>query len=524
MKKLRIITLIGLCFISLIIIDASILQQSNILSNKQTTITKADEDCGCPGSCCDDACSQPNPPPECINFCASHPGDCPPPPPPDGEPTPTDVPGNIKCTTGCPGGGCTPSGCISAGCVHYLDGSCRPACNCDPNHHSNSGWSCSPCGNDCPANPPQTGVASCSRNVCSPRGCVQYKCSTVNYVPGPAGCNLSNECNADPACQSCGGGPQPSAIPPTPTPTPVPPTAAVTAPPAHTLSQKAGTPSKPTQAWMCLDTEFCYKSANCSQVTGVDYVHRVRLKNKVDIKLQSSTRTYIFECLQTDAGYRCTSGNSAIDNEVIGTTYLNSMLNNYGYSFIKLAAADGSTSVNQPLTTEAGGELGPYEWESTTINNIGRIFFAVQNIAVSEALDAEGSLHQGTVVFEGKGGQKCLLIKYDPHGIVLDQITKQPIVNASVTLLQKNEQGNFEPVTSKNLIGGIINPLLSDKNGAFYFMVPDGVYQVKVEKSGYHSNISPEITQKDKSEYLEVILQRLSLIEKLTQFIFNHHL
>ncbi|OIP83067.1 hypothetical protein AUK04_03820 [Candidatus Roizmanbacteria bacterium CG2_30_33_16] len=523
MKKLRIITLVGLCFISLIIIIASFLQQSNLLSNKQTTITKAEEDFCCPGGCCDQ-CTYNNSMPGCPDFCAAHPGDaqCLPPPQPTTGQRPTDVPGNRTCGTSCtetcsPGGGCS-----NGPCVWYANGDCRRACNC--RGESATSYSCEPCKNDCPANPPQTGVASCSRNVCSPRGCSFYKCTTVNYVPGAGGCNLPNECIGDQNCQNCSTTPQPTATPIPPSPTPVPPTAVVTAPPAQNLSQKAGTPSKPTQAWMCLDTEFCYKSANCSKIDGVDYVHRVRLKNMDDAKLQSNTRTYIFECLQTDVGYRCTSGNSAIDNEIVGTSYLDSMLSDYGYSFIKLTASDGNTSVSQPLTTGANGELGPYEWESTTINNMGRVFFAVQNIAGSDAIDAEGALHQGTVTFEGKGGQVCLLIKYDPHGIVLDQNTNQPISEALVTLLQKDARGDFKPTTSKSLIGGIINPTLTDKNGAFAFMVPGGIYQIKVEKSGYHPYLSPEIAQKDKSEYLEVTLQRLSLIEKLTQFIFNHHL
>lgn len=526
MKKLRIITIVGLCFISLVVIIAAILQQSSLLSKKQTTITKAQEECGCPGGCCDN-CEFNDSMPGCGDFCQRHPGDasCQEPPQPTGQgggPAPTKVPvGNQNCGT-CTEQ-CSPSDkCANSVCVLYAGNVCGRACDCKGN--STGSYSCAPCGNNCPANPPQTGVASCSRNVCSPRGCIQFKCSTVNYVPGPGGCNLPNECSGDQGCQSCGGNPPPDVptatpIPPTATPTPVSPTAVITAPPAQDLSKKAGTPSKPTQTWTCLDTEFCYKSANCSKITGVDYVHRVRLKNKTDVKLQPNARTYIFECLQTDVGYRCTSGNNTTDSAVIGATYLDSMLTDYGYSFVKLTAADGNTSVGQPLTTGAGGELGPYEWESTTVNNIGRIFFAVQEIAQSEALDATGALHQGTVTFEGKGGQKCLLIKYDPHGVVLDQISKQPITAASVTLLQKTGQGNFEPVTSKNLIGGIVNPLLSDKNGSFAFMVPNGVYQIKVERSGYHSYLSPIITQKGKSEYIEINLQKLSLIEKLTQFI-----
>jgi len=522
MKTLRIITLVGLCFVSLIIIALSILQQSNLLSKKQTTITQADEDCGCPGACCDD-CEFTDTDTGCGDFCTEHPGDAqckdPDPPPNEGGgPRPTDVPGNISCD-GCTAG-CSPAGCSDAGCVRYRTAPfCRPACNCDDDYHTNNSYSCSPCGNNCPANPEQTGTASCSRNVCSPRGCDQYRCKTVNYVPGPGGCNLPNECSGDEECQSCGDGQQPTATPiptATPTPTPVPPTAVITAPPAQDLSKKAGTPSKPTQAWMCLDTEFCYKSDNCSKIPGVDYVHRVRLKNKDDVKLQTSTKTYIFECLQTDAGYRCTSGNSAVDNEVIGTNYLDAMLSEHGYSFIKLTTADGSTSVGQPLTTGTAGELGPYEWESTTIKDMGRVFFAVQNIVNSDSINApEGALHQGTIAFEGKGGQKCLLIKYDPHGMVIDQITKQLITDASVTLFQKNKQGNFEIVNGKDLIGGIMNPVKTDKNGSFAFMVPDGEYKVEISKTGYHPYVSHIINQKGKSEYIEVSLQPLSLIDKM---------
>lgn len=439
------------------------------------------------------------------------------------------IPPNPGCSGSSEAGSCGNSGPNSCYCLAscgngWFDTSC-PDC-------ISKTVTCS-CGNPTTCYKPKP-PPKCTRNKCTIRGCTQFRCQTVEYDPP---CNQANDCanGGDLDCKTCGGPTSPPAptatsIPPPPTattippsPTPIPPTAVVTAPPAQDLSQKAGTPSKPTQAWMCLDTEFCYKSANCSKIAGVDYVHRVRLKNKADVKLQSSTRTYIFECLQTDAGYRCTSGNSAVDNEVIGTNYLDTMLSEHGYSFIKLTAADGSTSIGQPLTTGAGGELGPYEWESTTIKNIGRVFFAVQNIVGSNALDAEGSLHQGTVTFEGKGGQKCLLIKYDPHGIVIDQTTKQLITNASVTLLQKNKQGNFETVTSKNLIGGIINPASTDKNGSFAFMVPGGIYQIKVEKSGYRPYLSPEITQKDKSEYLEVILQRLSLIEKMSKFISDLH-
>lgn len=527
MKKVRIITLAGLGIISLIIIIISFFQQSILLSKKQTTITKAEE-CGCPGGCCDDACDDPNPPPECDNFCASHPDDCPPPPvnPTNGV-RPTDIPGNRSCGTRCTEN-CSPGGCSNGPCVWYGNGDCRRGCNCSG--QSTSSYTCSPCGNNCPANPPQTGVASCSRNVCSPRGCVQYKCSTVNYVPGPGGCNLSNECGSDPDCQSCGNPPpttippSPTPIPPTATPTPIPPTSVITPPPANSLSNRAGTPSRPTQSWTCLDADFCAKSQNCSKIPGVNYVHRVRLKNNSNSQLQANTRTYIFECLELTTGYKCTSGSPSIDNEIIGANYLPTLSQTFGYQFIKLTATDGSTVINQPQNTGAAGIFGPFEWESTTTNNIGRTFFAVQNIAGSDSPDAVGALHQGTVTFAGKGGQKCLLIKYDPHGIILDETTKQPINNATITLFQKNDQNKFIAVTAKDLIGGIINPLFSDNNGNFAFMVPDGTYQIKVEKIGYRTYLSPAIIQKGKSEYVEVILQRLSLFEKISQFISKHHL
>ncbi|MBI2912576.1 MAG: carboxypeptidase regulatory-like domain-containing protein [Chloroflexi bacterium] len=87
----------------------------------------------------------------------------------------------------------------------------------------------------------------------------------------------------------------------------------------------------------------------------------------------------------------------------------------------------------------------------------------------------------------------------DPSGFITDAVTGQPIPEATVTL-QRLENGNWVDVNPYALVDGNptvmpqVNPELTDDTGHYGWDVIAGTYRVVVEKTGYTSKTSPQVT------------------------------
>lgn len=87
----------------------------------------------------------------------------------------------------------------------------------------------------------------------------------------------------------------------------------------------------------------------------------------------------------------------------------------------------------------------------------------------------------------------------DPSGFVTDAVTEDPIVSATVTLQRMDPGGwitvnPFETIQGSPTIDPQVNPQSTDGDGHYGWDVIEGTYRVIVEKDGYITQTSPEVT------------------------------
>jgi hypothetical protein len=98
---------------------------------------------------------------------------------------------------------------------------------------------------------------------------------------------------------------------------------------------------------------------------------------------------------------------------------------------------------------------------------------------------SSGGLQQATLTW---GSPTCQSI-YDPYGVVRDADTLQPVAGAKVTLLVKRN-GVLKTVTAADIsalpdLFPFHNPLVTNAQGEYAFLVPDGTYYLRIQKDGY---------------------------------------
>lgn len=322
--------------------------------------------------------------------------------------------------------------------------------------------------------------------------------------------NCKNACyKRGGACSSTPGQPT-STPPPRPTSAPTPtPTAAVSPTPVQasqivssfpTPTRAANTSSGSSvpqdQRWVCLQASPCSNSASqCSGNSVKDIGHRVKLTSKTDVKPLAGI-TYIIECLQTSQGPRCTTGNSNLDRQVLGTDNYSSYQSLYGYGFLGFFNQDGRTSVPNPIQTPSSGNIGIFEWESQTRDTLGHIFLAMNPFSGSNIVAGDQGGQQQTGLDFSVANKNCIMIKWDPQGQVFDSQTLKPLANVEITLFRKNSDDQFMVVNNNDVLGGIINPVKTSQDGSYNFFVPEGVYKIKAQTPNYDIYTSNEFIQK----------------------------
>lgn len=86
-----------------------------------------------------------------------------------------------------------------------------------------------------------------------------------------------------------------------------------------------------------------------------------------------------------------------------------------------------------------------------------------------------------------------LTVLIDPSGYIYDKYSKEKLPEALAVLEVLNENGKWENWDAE--LYGQINPMPTDKDGEYAWMVPKGKYRVKVVKEGYLDVITDEIEQ-----------------------------
>jgi hypothetical protein len=245
-----------------------------------------------------------------------------------------------------------------------------------------------------------------------------------------------------------------------------------------------GQPATKTQRWACLETLPCTETSSQCSGNG-DAKHRVAIGTGKAAQVIPNRDTYIYDCLVDSNGIQCTSGNGTIDTQTLQTNMLSKLQGTYGYNLTGFFKQDGTTAETNPLKSSGNGVIGKHEWESSTTSSVGHIFFAMNLINPDEYVGTNKSTQQSTFNLEGVPFGKCLMLTYDPYGRVFDSKTLEPIQGAVVTLLKKTESGEFVPVESTDVLGGITNPVTTGKDGSFAFRVPDGTYKLSISAKGY---------------------------------------
>ncbi|NLY21688.1 MAG: carboxypeptidase regulatory-like domain-containing protein, partial [Tissierellia bacterium] len=81
-----------------------------------------------------------------------------------------------------------------------------------------------------------------------------------------------------------------------------------------------------------------------------------------------------------------------------------------------------------------------------------------------------------------------VIILIDPSGYVYDDFTGEPIEGATVTCEVWDSNTNSWKIWDAALYGQV-NPQITDKEGKYGWMVPEGIYRVRVDMEGYESRI-----------------------------------
>lgn len=258
-----------------------------------------------------------------------------------------------------------------------------------------------------------------------------------------------------------------------------------------------------SQRWVCLDAKWCNdQNSGCSKRDA----HRAKLSVKQDVKPLANSDSYVIECLATQGGQICTTGNRDTDRRVYGVdttgkTNVEKLSSVVQYRFEGIFQSDGTALAPNPSRSNNAGIIGPFEWQSYTPSTISRKFIALNYFTQNNVTGSEGGQQQGTFSFEN-ASRTCVAINWDPYGRVFDSQTLEPIPDSIVTLLQKRQDDSFSRVIADDILGGNIeNPQTTKENGAFSYVVPDNIYRITVSKSEY---IFPNVLTKLNPAYSRI--------------------
>jgi len=375
---------------------------------------------------------------------------------------------------------------------------CQPSCNNEWNASPNEPnvecrrVSCSPCGNN----------TTCCRKVNPPTNPPTNPSPPPTEVPMPTPSYTTPPVNP----------------PKTPTPTLTKtPTPTITPSPTPTIFYVTATP-RPTESsryevrnqgnvsyiWICLRTE----AYNGNQYgPGLDH----RLKATGQLPHSYGQDIYIVGCVTNNQTIYCTTGNSERDR-YLGISKLDQ------HTFQLLHPQNPFKIGTNTNSVEA-------YVRSTTRDFMTHTIYAVyRNPSLGNEF-GQGGLQQGTTIFSSSDETKCVLIKWDPKGKVIDYYTKKPVNNVEIILLDEKGKKIIEP--------GLVNPKKTKEDGSFDFFISEDnnrLYKIKVNlPKDYRLIDNKEIINKlpkefsDSSKYIiysENLILKLNDIKNKEVIIF----
>jgi len=272
---------------------------------------------------------------------------------------------------------------------------------------------------------------------------------------------------------------------PTNTPTPTPTIIYVTATSAPTGSARYQSPIRDNVGyiWVCLKAE-----AYSGNEYGAGLDHRLKVSGELPHSYNQDI--YIVGCVTKNQSVYCTTGNNEHDQSL----YLN-RLTQHTFQVIH-----PQNPFRIPTNTN---QIEAYVRSNTRDFMTHTVYVVYKNPSSEMNVGRQGGLQQATTVFSSNAENKCILIKWDPKGRVLDYFTKKPIANIEISLVDEKGKKVVEP--------GLVNPYKTNEDGQFNFYVDErenNFYRLKIDlPSGYQligeaeaKNIPQEF--KDESKYI----------------------
>lgn len=269
--------------------------------------------------------------------------------------------------------------------------------------------------------------------------------------------------------------------------------------PSSVKAQTTPAGAEPSQRWVCLEPQPCTRTfieqgGNCP---GGVASHRFVIGESSDPLSRplkgDGNKIYVFQCIVSDDGRTCTTGNPAVDKEALGVQNENfaQLRQKYQYEFLGFRQGQGATAPN-PVVLSNNSTFGPYSWTSKTPSHLPSIWLALNLVTEEEQGEQQNTgnnktQQQAQLNFE-RVANNCKIQSFDPYGIVFDSQTLEPIPQANVELSVKDGD-KFRRVTT-NDTPGITNPFITNADGLFSFVVPDGTYKLSLSNATILENAS----------------------------------
>lgn len=222
----------------------------------------------------------------------------------------------------------------------------------------------------------------------------------------------------------------------------------------------------------------------------------------------NNTDVYIIDCIGSINDNRCTAdkpfssdwGTSA--NRILDTTVTDKLatlglkLNPEPVHFLLVNEGNPVRAVNNEIKVHAGGSSP----KASQVRFYG-VFF--QDIPAK--FTGQGGQQQGSFTFEGATGD-CASILWDPYGKVFDSVSLEPLLGATINLLNQNK------TLYKQL--GIQNPQITSVDGEYSYYVSNGTYYLSPSKINYRFPlIQSDINSNYTKAYSDIYFSQESFIE-----------
>jgi len=200
-------------------------------------------------------------------------------------------------------------------------------------------------------------------------------------------------------------------------------------------------------------------------------------------------KTWVFVCIATTTGNKCTSGNPDIDMEVFGKrSDYDDLAGSADYQTKEIGGVvDGKNPTSTTNDAEPQFTNPPIYWYDIYVPGVSHQWLWLQEAEPpkDDGMGAGDLGAQQQATFDFVRGladsSKCAKISWDPKGYVFDASTLYPVKGVSITISQKGTNGVFTDIASQI---GLSNPDISqEKSGQYSFFTPPGTYKLRITSS-----------------------------------------